>query len=62
MIDTRVNFDRAKTIIVTFVLKIINSEGVSKSLFTQRGFIRVNVETVKNFPYWSVVFICNLEK
>ena len=33
-IDTRVNSDWAKTIIVTFVLKIVNSQSVSKTTFT----------------------------
>ena len=54
MIDTRVNSDWAKTIIVTFVLKIINSKSVSKTTFTRVEFIRVNVETDKNL----FVFIC----
>ena len=34
MIDTRVNSDWAKTIVVTSVLKIINSKSVSKTTFT----------------------------
>ena len=41
MIDILVNFDFAKTIIVTFVLKIINSKSVFKTTFTRGGFIRV---------------------
>ena len=54
MIDTRVNSDWAKTIIFTFVLKIISSKSVSKTTFTRGGFIRVNVETDKNLS----VFVC----
>ena len=54
MIDTRVNFDWAKTIIVTFVLKIFNSKSVSKTTFTQGGFTKVNVETDKNLS----VLVC----
>ena len=37
MIDTRVNSNLAKTIIVTFVLKIINSKSVSKTTFKRGG-------------------------
>ena len=48
MIDTCVNSDWAKTIIVTFVLKIINSKSVSRATFTRGGFIQVNVETDKD--------------
>ena len=48
MTDTRVNSDGAITIIVTFVLEIINSRSVSKTTFTRGGFIRVNMETDKN--------------
>ena len=62
MIDTRVNSDLAKTKIVTFALKIINSRGVSKTTFTQGKFIRVNVETIKIYPYSPVAFRCNTEK
>ena len=54
-IDTRVNSDRAKTIIVTFVLKIINSKSVSKTTFTRGGINQVNVETDKNL---SVSICC----
>ena len=43
MIDTRVNSDWTKTIIVTFVLKIINSKSVCKTTFSRGGFIWVNV-------------------
>ena len=56
MIDTRVNSDWAKAIIVTFVLKIISSKSVSKIKFTRGGFVRVNVETDKNLS----VFICRV--
>ena len=56
MIDTRVNSDWAKAIIVTFVLKIISSKNVSKIKFTRGGFVRVNVETDKNLS----VFICRV--
>ena len=35
MIDARVNSDLAKTKIVTFVLKIINSKSVYKTTFTR---------------------------
>ena len=35
VIDTRVNSDLAKTKIVTFALKIINSKSVSKTTFTR---------------------------
>ena len=62
MIDTNVNSDWAKTIIVTFVLKIINNKSVSKTTFTRGGFIRVNVETNKNYPYSSAAFKCNTEQ
>ena len=48
-IDTRVKSDWAKTIIVTFALKIINSKSMSKTTFTPGGFIRVNVEIDKKF-------------
>ena len=54
MIDTRANSDLAKTKIVTFALKIINSKSVPKITFTQAEFIRVNVETDKNLS----VFAC----
>ena len=47
-IDTCINSDWAKTIIVTFVLKIINSKNESKTTFTRWRFVRVNVETDKN--------------
>ena len=35
VIGARVNSDRVKTIIATFVLKIINSDSVSKTTFTR---------------------------
>ena len=54
MIDTRVNSDLAESLIVTFVLKIINSKSVSKTTVTSGGFIRVNVETDKNLS----VLVC----
>ena len=47
MIGTRVNSDLAKTEILTFALKIINSKSVSKTTFTPGEFIPVNVETDK---------------
>ena len=53
-IDTRVNSDLAKTIIVTFALKIINSKSVSKTTFIRGEFTRVNVETHENLS----VFAC----
>ena len=53
MIDSRVNSDWTKTIIATFVLKIINSKSVSKTTFTREGLIRVNVETNKNLSVFS---------
>ena len=53
MVDTRVNSDWAKTIIVTFVLKLINSKSVFKTTFTRWGFIRVKMVTDKKF-----VFVC----
>ena len=53
-IDTRANSDQAKTTIVTFVLKIINSIRVSKTTFTRGELIWVNVETHKNLS----VFVC----
>ena len=62
MIDTRVNSDLAKTKIVTFALKIVNSKSVSKTTFTREEFIRVNVETDKIYPYSHVAFRCNPEK
>ena len=64
MTDTRVNSDWAKTKIVTFLSKIINSmsKSVSKTTFTRGGFIRVNGETIKIFPYSSVAFGRNPEK
>ena len=43
-IDTCVNSDWAKTIILMFMLKIINSKSVSKTTFIGGGFIRVNVD------------------
>ena len=55
--DTRVNSDWTKTVIVTFVLTIINSKSVSKTTFTRAGFIRVNVKLIKIYPYSSVAFI-----
>ena len=65
MIDTRVNSDWAKTIIVTFVLKIISSieqKCVHDHVHT-RGFIRVNVERIKFTDlYSSVASGCNPEK
>ena len=60
--DTRVHSDWAKTIIVTFVLKIINSKSVSKTTFTQGEFIRVIVDIYKNLSALFVGFRCNLEK
>ena len=54
MIDACVNSDLAKTKIVTFALKIINSKSVSKTTFTRGEFIRENVETDKNLS----VFAC----
>ena len=62
MIDTRVNSDLAKTKIVTFALKIINSKSVSKTTLTRGEFIRLNVETDKNYPHSPVAFGCNPEK
>ena len=56
MIGTRVNSDRAKTIIATFVLKIINSKSVSKTTFTRGGFIRENGKTDKNLS----AFVCRV--
>ena len=53
MIDTRVNSDLAKTKIVTFALKIINSKNVSKTTFTPGEFIRVNMETDKNLSVFA---------
>ena len=53
MIDTRVNSDLAKTQIVKFALKIINSKSVSKTTFTRGEFIRVNVETDKNLSVFA---------
>ena len=47
--DTPVNSDWAKIIVIAFVLNIINSKSVSKATFTQGGFIQVNVETDKKF-------------
>ena len=63
MVDTcaNVNSDWAKPIIVMFVLEIININSV-KTTFTRGGFIRVNAETDKIYPYLSVAFKCNLEK
>ena len=60
--DTRVNSDWAKTVIVTFVLTIINSKSVYKTTLTRRRFTRVNVETNKINPYSSVAFRCNPKK
>ena len=57
MISTRVNSYWAKAIIVTFVLKIINSKSVSNTTFTREGFIQVNVETDKNLS----LFVCCLD-
>ena len=48
------NSGLAKTKIFTFALKIINSKSVFNTTFTRGEFIRVNVETVKNFS----VFAC----
>ena len=56
MIDIRINSDWAKTIIATFVLKIINSKSVSKTTFTRGGFIREKVKTDKNLS----VFVCRV--
>ena len=53
MIDTRVNSDLAKTKIVTFALKIINSKSVSNTTFTGGEFIQVNVETDKNLSEFA---------
>ena len=50
MIDTCVSSDRAKTIIVMFMLAITNSKSVSHA----RGFIRANVEVDKHLS----VFVC----
>ena len=54
MIDTCVNSDWDKTIIVTFVLKIMNIKSVSKTTSTPVGFILVNVEMDKTLS----VFVC----
>ena len=54
MIDTHENSDLVETKIVMFALKTINSKSVSKTTFTRGEFIRVNVETDKDFS----VFAC----
>ena len=52
---TRLNSDLAKTKIVTFALKIINSKSASRTTFTREEFIRVNVGMDKNL---SVLACC----
>ena len=54
IVATRVNSDLAKTEVVTFAQKIMNSKSVSKTTFTRGEFIRANVETDKNLS----VFAC----
>ena len=54
MTDTCVSSDWAKTIIVTFVLRIINIKSVSKTTFTRVRFIQINVKTDTNLS----LFVC----
>ena len=56
IVNTCVHSDWAKTIIITFVLEIINIRRVSKTTFTRGGYIQVNAEMDKNLS----VFVCSV--
>ena len=61
-IDTRVNFDWAKTIIVTFVLKLPTAKVCPRPHSHEGDLSGQMWKRIKSYPYSSVAFRCNPEK